>query len=296
MLWKSSVPGKTFLFGEYSVLAGGPAAVLACAPGFTLAVTESQGHDSREAFPFHPESPSGRLYERYKGALESYQFRFTNHFGVGGFGASSAEFVLLAQFISARLNQEILPPLYTEHFEKTLGVYFDHELPENRSSGSDVLLQWMGQSLLIERKQQRCSLLKWSWTGMGYSLFATGLKVKTHEHLNELGSKDYPSLLAISQVLVEVLRQGDQKLLFRGIADWEQESRKLGLRAPEVIPFVDEFARLPNCAAKACGALGADVILVIHPLNLSGEVEALGVRLGLQLKSIGPGMGKGLNG
>lgn len=287
MNWQASVPGKTFLFGEYSVLEGAPAVVLATGPGFSLAVTDHRQEETSQALPFHPDSPAGRLFDRHRGALERFKFQFVNRFQSGGFGASSAEFVLLARFLDEVLGQKVLPVRHFDHFEECLSVYFDHEIPEQRSSGSDVLVQWLGQSLVIERAEEKCSLLHWPWPELMITLFSTAQKIKTHEHLKSQQGQTYPELKGLARILVESLKDKNSEVFFRALRDWEETSRNLGLRLSSVLGPTDALNAVKESAAKACGAMGADVILAVHPKAQTERVKSVGHEQGLIWKFTG---------
>ena len=85
------IPSKTFVLGEYSVLHGGPAILLASEPYFSLRLEEKNENKN----PFHPLSPAGKLWE-LEPLLKTKSYLFSDpHHGLGGFGASSAEFIAL---------------------------------------------------------------------------------------------------------------------------------------------------------------------------------------------------------
>ena len=91
-----SVPGKTFLLGEYVALDGGPSLLLSTEPRFELRV---RARSRDVALPFHAQSPAGRFFERHADDLAAWEFEFRDPSGGrGGLGASSAQFALMYAF------------------------------------------------------------------------------------------------------------------------------------------------------------------------------------------------------
>jgi len=88
-----SVPGKTFLVGEYLALSGGPSLLVATEPRFVLRV-KAVAPRGRAAHPFAAASPAGRYLSRVIRDSEMFEFQ-DPHQGAGGLGASSAQFALL---------------------------------------------------------------------------------------------------------------------------------------------------------------------------------------------------------
>ena len=78
------IPSKTFLLGEYAVLTGGPALVLAHPPFFSLKKTNKPKL-------FHPKSPASLLMKKH-GLRQDFDF-LDPHRGGGGFGGSTAEVI-----------------------------------------------------------------------------------------------------------------------------------------------------------------------------------------------------------
>src|SRR5262249_128237 len=92
-----TVPSKTYLVGEYLSLQGGPALLLNTAPRFKLTVNEKTAGDNHAFFPV--ESPAGKYLKKYQKFFKKFSLTFHDPYdGKGGFGASSAQFCLLAAF------------------------------------------------------------------------------------------------------------------------------------------------------------------------------------------------------
>src|SRR4051794_4338735 len=85
-----SVPGKTFLAGEYLALSGGPSLVFASEPRFELSVTSGAG----KAEGIHADSPAGLFIKKNQDYFKNFDLVFHDPYqGKGGFGASTAQFL-----------------------------------------------------------------------------------------------------------------------------------------------------------------------------------------------------------
>ena len=94
------IPGKTFLVGEYLALEGGPSVVANTHPSFRFRWTleQADGGAARIEHGFHPESPAGKFLNRLNASrllgTEKATIEFHDpHYGKGGLGASTAEFL-----------------------------------------------------------------------------------------------------------------------------------------------------------------------------------------------------------
>lgn len=166
---KHIIPAKTFLMGEYIALAGGPAIVLTTTPTFELLDSFS------EQMPFHKDSPAGKFCREMNISHLSWRDPYA---GLGGLGASSAQFVGAYRAYCSQQNI-----LFSA--DKMLETYFQFawsgkgECP----SGYDVLAQIEEQCVLI---QQHCAIsYAWPFSDLGFILLHTNQKLATHEHLNQ---------------------------------------------------------------------------------------------------------------
>lgn len=91
-----SMPGKTFLAGEYLALSGGRTLVMSTNPKFKMTLRSAcQSSQMESKNPFHQESPAGKLWLIHQELLKKYVIEFQDPYALGGFGASSAQFALL---------------------------------------------------------------------------------------------------------------------------------------------------------------------------------------------------------
>lgn len=263
MVWQGSVPGKTFLFGEYLALRGGLACVLATNPQFSLKV-DLRETPSRDV-PFFEGSPAYNLFQDHQEKLKAFSFEFSNPYGAGGFGASSAEFVLLAQFLNAQFNLRLLPEKNLDLAVQVLDFYFSFEKSIKRSSGCDVLTQWMGTSILWNREQNQLNPFRWPFEGVRFTLFSTGVKVATHTHVSSLDALPEQELAKVAQQIHESILEKQSSDFIEGMKKWTEILRSNNLEIDSTRALCDQIHSDPSVLfSRGCGALGADVILVLH--------------------------------
>lgn len=113
------VPGKIFLFGEYSVMSGGEAVVAAISPEYQLQRDLSAN--------LHPDSPAGKFLEQ--------GLSFSLSQGAGpGFGSSTAELILVNDTLDEPWSDRSLWTWYREHYLPASGADLAVQL-ESRKSG-----------------------------------------------------------------------------------------------------------------------------------------------------------------
>lgn len=250
-------PGKTFLLGEYAVLKRGPAILLGHGPYFEADLVG--GGATRN--PFHPESPAGRWLARFPFA-GSIDFS-DPHRGAGGFGGSGAE------FLAAWYSRREIPRSMAARVKAAQEAWQDsREFP---GSGADILTQAYGVNaddafLLhldfgsaipdIEPLDRRL--------GLNLSLFHTGRKLPTHEALSQLPPLPQEELRDLVIEAAEALRGRNAKWFADAMQTYGETLAKAGLLASH---SREALASLPPTgvrAAKGCGAMGADVLAVLH--------------------------------
>lgn len=254
MALRFSIPGKTFLAGEYLALHGGPTLVFLSKPCFVLEVKSGQGAvDS-----IHPESPAGRYIHKYRDDFKNVDLQFQDSYqGRGGFGASTAQFLGCYAF-HERAQKFDLKHLLQEYYEAAWNG------EGTRPSGADLIGQWHGSMTFFDKKNDLLSVKAWPFVGLDFFLIHTGHKVATHEHLKNLESFD-SSLLEQSFAKIrtsfESLMNED---FIDGIRSYAAELVRLGFTCAETQKLLIEIQKIDGVlAAKGCGALGADVVLVV---------------------------------
>jgi mevalonate kinase len=259
MSW--SIPAKTFLLGEYVALSGGPAVLLTTTPCFEVGLSSEEPHAVNAMI--HPDSPAGRFW-----ATTGIDLKLTWHDpydGIGGLGASSAQFLgAYLAFLSVKnetFNQEALLKAYwASSFREGEGM---------RPSGYDVLAQASSGCVYLDRNNQLETTYAWPFDDVAFILLHTGDKLATHHHLQTMRLTDAMASLSPlvllgkqafeqcnSQLLIEAVNNYHQNLLACGLVTQKTQEQCVNLNEdPDVL------------ACKGCGALGADVLLVLVPAH-----------------------------
>ncbi len=305
----ASCPGKVFLWGEYGILAGLPAWVLAVPPRFR-ASWGGQSVAPLTGGP-HPESPLGRLLlwleasskegsQRVAEFRQSFVFQDA-HSGLGGFGGSTAEFILGAQALGLasklKPSAESLWQLYRE-------LHSNDPVPP---SGADLVAQVSGGCLRVQIRDLEKGLGRLEWEevspvlkGACFRLYSAsgipGRKVATHRHLPELRDRGFfgadsvlvhalkPWLDQVPQAMESASQSRPEELgnLIDGVADALQA---LGLEHPSTHLERKKLRALPGVfGVKGLGALQADALLVLcNPeQSVQNRVDAEAQGLGLR--------------
>jgi hypothetical protein len=198
-------------------------------------------------------------------ARAELRIRFQDpHAGRGGFGGSGAE------YLAAWVGERRVPAPDAPRAIFAWSAWEDSRTVAGVGSGADVLTQafgvnrdepffleidLVGRSLreIYPRRHQGC-----------LSLFHTGRKLDTH-------AAAIPDALPVEEMEDMVLRAGSwlESGHFEGFARevnaYAEKLAALGLVAPYTAEAVAAARKLPGVlAAKGCGAMGADVILVAH--------------------------------
>src|SRR5690606_39000184 len=110
-------PSKTFLLGDYLSLLGGPALLLNTEPRFQGLLESIQPTvkssaiadkiQAIEPYPgIHPQSPAGKFLQRHASDFADCNLTFFDpHQGAGGFGASSAQFLMVYALWSLKTSR-----------------------------------------------------------------------------------------------------------------------------------------------------------------------------------------------
>lgn len=270
-----SIPGKTFLAGEYLALVGGPAFVLCTHPRFELIVSQEPSDRS----PFHPESPAGRLFSLHCHRLSSFTLKWKDPYQVrGGFGASSAQFALLSGML--QLGDELWGE--SERFfdwHEMLSQYRDIAVSP---SGADLVGAVGGGITFFDRNRGHTQTFSWPFQELEFFLFHTGEKLATHEHLRTLKTFETQKFLAATELILNGLQLVDSSSLIAGMKGYRNELWNQGWVTEKSRKAVQAFEKLDSVrVAKGCGAMGSDVVLVIGNKESVLEVKLKGKELDL---------------
>lgn len=292
-----SVPGKTFLVGEYLALSGGPSILLTTAPLFRLHVVRgavspsvATGLDPEsvaeiQSFTgFHPLSPAGKYLARHVQWAQQFSFSFDDpHLGRGGLGASSAQFALLYALRNEITRVDTKAISWSRLLEDYRDVAWHGEgVPP---SGADVVAQLSGGVIWWDGRALEAKHLEWCFPNLVFTLVRTGAKLATHEHLKQKKEIPHEKLQNLVARATEAFARSDESLLIQAVQEYGITLAEAGLVAEGTQNLLSRWRERCSAivAAKGCGAMGADVILLLHAANVSREVEELAREWGLEV-------------
>ncbi|MBS0358964.1 MAG: hypothetical protein JSS53_06835 [Proteobacteria bacterium] len=257
-----SAPSKTFMAGEYIALEGYPALILNTEPRFKLIVDQTKPYPISSIYP---ESPAGKLIHDHQSLLAHMSLEFRDpHQGKGGFGASSAQFLM----VYALLQHLKKKPLEHEHCSELLTCYQSYAWNGVglKPSGADLISQWFGKVTLFNHQEKQIQAHDWPFENITFCLLHTGQKLPTHNHLKQLKQIPTQALLPWMQKIQESFLQKDAFQFILGIQGYGDTLQKETLVAETTLPLLRLLQQHEAVlASKGCGALGADVILVLLP-------------------------------
>lgn len=289
-----SIPGKSFLAGEYLAVKGGPSLIFASEPRFVL-----HAHSGRGQLKGVPaESPAAKLIADHPDFFKNYDLEFSDpHQGRGGWGASTAQF--LAAFVLNEWREACaLESLKSLSFSRVLESYWRYAWSGKgqRPSGADVIGQYMGALTYFDPESARLSVTSWPFHEIDFGLIPTGRKVATHEHLQTLQNFETDELRKVMGSLWTGLQQADEKLFVGSVNEYARVLESLKFVAPSTQEILRAFGKCPQIlASKGCGALGADVVLAVFAKQKRAEIDAFLQTQGLSILATSKDLSSGLD-
>lgn len=249
-----SIPAKTFLLGEYVAIAGEAAILLTTSPFFELTLTGKPGLHG-----IHPESPAGKWWLEHGQVDVGLQWH-DPYQGRGGMGASSAQF--LGAYLASQQSSVSLLDAYFQSAWQGAGL---------RPSGYDVLAQSQTGCVVIDRQKGICQSYPWPFKDLDFLLLHTGQKLATHHHLQ---TAVLPSHLTKLTSIVDNAKMAFETKESQGIVDavnaYHHQLARMDLVANYSMQCIASLKKQPDIVAiKGCGAMGADVLLVITQAHQS---------------------------
>lgn len=253
---KISIPGKTFLAGEYLVLQGGSALVAMTSPRFEMKLEPGTG----VVEGIHPKSPAGEFLAHHSDFKNKYNFTFQDPYKIGGFGASTAQFLAVYRaWQPDGMEGRTLLKSYRECAWKGKGF---------SPSGADVMGQFMGGLSFFDSRTLQMRKAEWAFPNLKFTLISTGQKLATHTHLLDLPGFEEAKLrqafVKIEKGLMGTESPAEREALFiEGIRDYALALQEQKLTTEHSLEILTELNRIAGVkAVKACGAMGADVIAI----------------------------------
>lgn len=239
------------MLGEYAILQNGRALLLAHGPNFDV----TTGNEAGNKPAFHPESAAGKASRLLHINLSTLKFR-DPHQGKGGFGGSGAEFLSV---LAAKKNNPGNEAFAWEAWDlyKKLGC---------SGSGADLLAQGSTKSaalLSVDLNQRKLGLFPLGKLGIQATLFHTGRKLPTHVHLEEKSTLNVETLTQIADRGIMGCSEGKTAIFLESVRAYGKELARLDLVAGHSAAALKSLDRIKEVlAAKGCGAMGSDVLLV----------------------------------
>lgn len=280
-----SVPGKTFLVGEYLALAGGPSLMLATAPRFQLFVSSQANWPPRnKGSLFNPMSPAGLYLTARARSVWNLRMAFDDpHHGRGGLGASSAQFALLYALVNGLNDLDISSFEWTPLLAEYRKMSWNGE--GLAPSGADLVTQFCGGVTSFDGRRLHARRYEWSFPNLNFTLIRTGKKLATHEHLRQLDSVPVQRLRRAVGLATEAFEEKNESRLVEAVLKAADALESSGLTAPSTRGILDELRAGSGLvlAAKGCGAMGADVILAIHDRTQAASLTTWCESRGLEI-------------
>lgn len=260
-------PGKTFLLGEYYVTQAGEAYVIALEPSFHL---EHEFSFQPALLNIHPDSPAGKFVKDHLDFFYQFKLTFVDpYYGMGGFGASTAQFLLVYQLYSAEknLNLKSLLDYYLQYAWNGQGI-----IP----SGADLLAQAVNHFCYINKEIFEIKKLDWPFPNLELHIVHTNHKTPTHSHLANLENLNTSRLKNIFQEAKNAFELSDAEKFCWAINDYQSELTAMGLVSNNTLKLLEKFnVQSEILAAKGCGAMGADTLLLITARGQTALINQL---------------------
>jgi mevalonate kinase len=256
---KWSIPAKTFFLGEYAAIAGAPAIILTTSPCFEVTLTHEPGLQG-----IHPESPAGRLWTEQGPADQGLLWHDPYH-GRGGLGASSAQW--LGAYRAVFFSRDKGPMGVSS--DEMLQAYF-HSAWSGigmRPSGYDVWAQSLQGCVYLHGQKAFSHGDIWPFDDLAFILVHTGKKLATHQHLQALAlSSQMEPLIQMVESAKSAFESGNSMRVIDAVNAYHQQLLQMGLVASHSLEQIDAWKAHPDVLAiKGCGAMGADVLLLLVP-------------------------------
>lgn len=261
-----TVPSKTFLLGEYLTLTGGPALLLSTYPRFKMIVNNCKNSSVKMNIADH--SPAAKFLRMNQNIFDKFSLNFIDPYsGLGGFGASSAQFCMLVALKEYLMKSELkIPELLNQY--KSVSWNGSGYPP----SGLDVISQLHGGLLYYHKRLNIIKKFIWPFSDLSICLIHTNNKILTHCYLEELLQLNVSGLKGIVDDALQALENRDKSAFCNAINSYSDALIKKKLTCDKTCDLLNLIHRNKNVIAlKGCGALGADVICILIPNDSKGN-------------------------
>lgn len=254
-----TVPSKTFLFGEYLVLKGGPALLLNSTPRFKLLVEQTNCRNVK-CINFGENNIIHEYIKTNPYLFDYLSLKFVDPYkGMGGFGATSALYLLvttLKHYLEKSVfNQFTFLKDYVRFFRKENG---------RLACESDIISQLYGGITFYHKNVSTMKRIEWPFQHLTFCLIHADQKIATAEHLQQLPKIRFRKLEKYSYHGLNALLERDSTAFCKAMNRFNHHLQKNDLLSPHTNHLLAKILQYNYIlAAKGCGALGADVICVL---------------------------------
>lgn len=250
------IPAKTFLVGEYSALARGPALLVTTSPAFSL-------NENVSAYQISPNSPAG-VWLKTQQPKPLYWHDPYNE--IGGLGASSAQFVAFFKAYKAKFKLEEILQAYFACANTQKGI---------NPSGYDIIAQTLNNCVVIDASKP--TVLAWPFKDIDFLLAHTNNKLATHLHLKILVlPKQIAKIQELSLQAINAFRDKNSQQFISYINKFYKALSHDQLVCENTAKLIKSIASVEYIlGAKGCGALGADMILFLFETKNKNKVVEL---------------------
>lgn len=278
-MYRLSCPSKTFIIGEYAVLDGGHGVVVGTGPRFEMKFREIQQGEESYIKGLSPQGPPMDFLRDNLEIFSDFQIdMYDPHEHRGGFGWSSAQFLFL-YFLKVWVENGKPHSLPEINREEILHSFLSYSWDGEgwAPSGLDILSQLEGGLLFLQSPRKVSEgklepiefgdyekLDKWPFEEIQFCLIRTGNKIATHSHLSNLQHIGTASLAKLGHDVGNSLMNPNEENFIDGINSFREALREQDLVDPSSWNTQQELLSRPEVLGiKGCGALGADVLLLV---------------------------------
>ncbi len=131
-------------------------------------------------------------------------------------------------------------------------------------SGADMVAQFTGGVCYFNPKQKQIMSFTWGFTDMEFCLLHTGQKLATHEHLKKIKEINFDGFEKILNAGFASLKNKNSAVFAKAIHAYGELLAEKKLVAVHTKKLLEKIYQQPGVlAAKGCGAMGSDVVLVL---------------------------------
>jgi hypothetical protein len=182
-----------------------------------------------------------------------------NPYEVGGFGQSTAEFI----FAWIQKNKKFSENQFVDIFNQYLSLYLSNENQKKSPSGADLVTQMLGHVTHFRQPVESSTSYEWPDWDLSFFVISTGIKVLTHDHLENLDRTKISDLKYYSEPVIQSFINKNSLEFIKHLSLWSAELEKLSLQHVDVLKIKAQLQTNHKIIlVKPCGALGADVCLV----------------------------------